>query len=169
MTTPQPRKPETLFEIWGYWLAVGFGLGKLPIAPGTWGSLGALGLGWYILQGGGGWPLLTLTIIQVTIFGIWASNIHMRLSGMHDAGEIVIDEVAGQLIAMLPLAFFSLTGDTVYDLIAAFIAFRLFDIWKPWPIGILDRRLKGGMGVMLDDIVAGAFAAFALIIPRLLV
>jgi phosphatidylglycerophosphatase A len=132
-------------------IATLFGIGRAPVAPGTWASLVALPLAWGIMAIGGV-TLLGLWAFLAAAFGIWACDIYVRESGKSDPSECVIDELAGQWIACLA-APLSLAG---YAL--AFILFRLFDIWKPWPISAAERA-KGGLGVMLDDLVAGVFAA----------
>ena len=136
-------------------------IGLLRPAPGTWGSLAALplGLGLYLL--GGPWLLLALTVIVAAV-GVWTIGQHINGSADKDPSEIVIDEVAGQWLALLPVAFGAWhAGAAVTALwpgwIAAFVLFRLFDIWKPGPIGWADRR-GDALGVMLDDLIAGLFA-----------
>jgi phosphatidylglycerophosphatase A len=147
--TPLPlRHPARLLATW-------FGSGLSPVAPGTAGSLAALpfavGLAW-----AGGSALLVAGAVVALLVGIWASNAIVRTSGSRDPGEIVIDEVAGQWLA---LAFVPL------DLLAyalGFALFRAFDIIKPWPANWIDREMNGGLGIMLDDIVAGAYAGVLL-------
>ena len=136
-------------------LATWFGAGLLPDAPGTWGSAAALPCGlllWWL----GGPPVLLAGAAIVTALGWWAAARYVRLTRTKDPGEIVIDEVAGQWLAMLPAA-----GDPT-ALLASFLLFRAFDIVKPFPANWCDRRVPGGLGVMLDDLVAGAYAALAL-------
>ncbi len=133
-------------------LATWFGAGLLPKAPGTWGSLAALPLGWAI-QYFTGWAGLAVAALVVFLVGIWAADAYAKRGADPDPGEIVIDEVAGQWLALLPAM-----GSPVFYL-AGFLLFRLFDIWKPWPIRTVERRLKGGLGVMADDILAGLIAA----------
>ena len=128
-----------------------FGIGRMPFAPGTWASLAALPFAWFLLWAAGPW-LLGVGVSAAIAIGIWACDIYVRESGKHDPSECVIDELAGQWIACLA-APLSLPG---YAL--AFILFRVFDIWKPWPISAAERA-PGGLGVMLDDLVAGLFAA----------
>lgn len=138
-------------------IATWFGVGYLPKMPGTWGSLAALFLGVPILLQPRGAALLLAGSLLVFVVGIWASQSYARATGNKDPGEVVVDEVAGQWLALI--------AASAYDpltLILAFALFRLFDILKPWPIGMLDRRLTGGLGIMLDDMVAGAFAAMVL-------
>ena len=139
-----------------YWLAVFFGSGLIRPAPGTWGSLAGLILGYLALTSGVGWLSLLIATLVVTIVGIWAINQIEKTTGVHDAPEIVIDEVAGQWLAIMPLAYY---GWSEFGFLLAFGLFRLFDILKPWPIGWLDRQVSGGFGVMIDDIVAGIQAA----------
>jgi len=143
-------------------IATLFGVGYLKPAPGTWGSLAALPLFWLIHQAGG--PLLAvLATLAVSGLGWWAIARATEGSDDHDPSEIVIDEVAGQWVALLPVSFgAAMMGVGVLALypgwIAAFLLFRLFDIWKPGPVGWADRR-NDPFGVMLDDIIAGVMAA----------
>jgi phosphatidylglycerophosphatase A len=137
-------------------LATWFGSGLLPKAPGTWGSLAALPCAWGIALMGGPW-LLFAACLAVFLLGLWASGPYARSLGQDDPGSVVIDEVAGQWLALLPVAL----QLEYYPL--AFIAFRFFDIVKPWPVNWLDQRLKGALGIMADDMMAGLYAA-ALII-----
>lgn len=134
-----------------------FGIGLLRPAPGTWGSAAALLPGWFLLQFGGT-AALALAIVLVTLAGWWACSEIGRRGGVSDPPGVVIDEVAGQWIALLPAAL-----DPLHFAIA-FIAFRVFDITKPFPARWIDRRMKTGLGAMLDDIVAGVYAALALIL-----
>ena len=133
-------------------LATWFGAGRLRPAPGTWGSLAALPCAAGITWLGGPWALAGGAAV-VFLAGVWASGQFARASGEHDAGMIVVDEVAGQWLALLPVA-----TDLKYYVLA-FLLFRAFDIAKPWPISWLDRRVGGGLGVMIDDVAAGAAAA----------
>ena len=136
-------------------------IGLLRPAPGTWGSLAALPLALLIYVLGGPWLLLLLTVAAAVI-GVWTIGQQIAVSADKDPSEIVIDEVAGQWLALLPVAFGAWhAGAAVTALwpgwIAAFVLFRLFDIWKPGPIGWADRR-GDALGVMLDDLIAGLFA-----------
>lgn len=146
-----------------------FGIGLLPWAPGTWGSLAALILGWGIERYLGFWPLALATLIA-TVAGFWACKTELADRPTDDPSEIVIDEVAGMWLAMLFPAF----GFYMRDMsmvwpgpIAAFLFFRLFDIKKPWLVGHADRR-HDPVGVMLDDLWAGVFAGIATIIAAAL-
>ena len=143
-----------------------FGVGHLRPAPGTWGSLAALPAAW-VLMLLGGWWLLSLGILAAFFGGLWATRAETAGAENHDPSEIVIDEVAGQWIALLPVALgAALTGAAPTALypgwIAAFLLFRLFDITKPWLVGWADRR-NDPLGVMLDDVFAGIFAALGVV------
>ncbi len=149
-------------------LTTWFGIGYLRPAPGTWASAVAVGLA-YLLHGLGGFPLLLGATVIVTALGFWA--VPQAIAGQpdKDPSEIVIDEVAGQWIAMCaPSAGFWFAGLAPWNFpypgwVGAFLLFRLFDIWKPWIIGRADRR-HDAVGVMLDDVLAGLFAAIAVIL-----
>lgn len=140
------------------WLATWFGCGLLKPAPGTWGTLGALPFGVALLYYGG-WPVLALTTILCFIIGLWAARKFDAMVGGHDCSAIVIDEVVGVWIALLPALLhgsFFIAG--IYVLLA-FLLFRFFDILKPWPVGSADKKLPGAWGVMVDDVFAGIMAA----------
>jgi phosphatidylglycerophosphatase A len=127
------------------------GVGYLPLAPGTFGSL--VGVGLFLLLAAN--PLLVIVaIVLVTLVGIWAATRTEQLSDRKDPGKIVVDEVAGQLIALFPLTLF--THWSTLAVIISFILFRFFDIVKPYPANKL-QELNGGTGVMFDDLVAGVY------------
>ncbi|MCV6593091.1 MAG: phosphatidylglycerophosphatase A [Silicimonas sp.] len=139
-----------------------FGAGWLRPAPGTWGSLAALPAA-YLAYLAGGPILLTLGAAALYFAGIAATRAETATGDDHDPSWIVIDEVVGQWIALLPVAIgASHVGLSPLRLwpgiVAAFLLFRLFDIWKPWLVGRADRR-GDAVGVMLDDVWAGIFAA----------
>ncbi len=133
-----------------HWLALGFGTGLAPVAPGTFGSLAAFPLFWFMQPLSYG--IYLGLVLLFAILGIWLCDRTARDFGVHDHGAIVWDEVVGMLIAM-----FALPTDWRWYL-AAFLLFRFFDILKPWPIKWLDRRVGGGFGIMIDDVLAGLFA-----------
>ena len=144
-----------------------FGVGYIRPAPGTWGSLVALPWAW-LLHVLGGFPFLLLGVIAAFLKGWWATSKMTEGSDDHDPSEIVIDEVVGQWIALLPLSYAAWSNDIPVHVmwpgwIAAFALFRLFDIWKPWIIGWADRR-GDALGVMLDDVIAGVFAAIGVMV-----
>lgn len=148
-------------------IATVFYVGLLRPAPGTWGSLAALPLVWG-LHVFGGFPAVLIVAILVIPLGLWAAKQELSLTDDPDPSEIVIDEVAGMLIALLPVSAGAWhAGAPVLALwpgwVTAFLAFRLFDIWKPGPVGWADRK-GGAFGLMLDDLIAGLFAAIAVAI-----
>ena len=145
------------------WLACGFGSGLTPVVQGTFGSLAAL-LPWLLLRELP-LPIYLLVLLLGFAIGVWACNVAGRALGVDDHRSLVWDEFIGQWIALIPLLMPALlppSGFAWWMLLAGFVLFRLFDVWKPWPISWLDRHLKGGMGVMVDDVVAGVFAAIVL-------
>lgn len=146
-------------------VATFLGAGHLRPAPGTWGSLAALPAAWLVMQAG---PFaFTLATLLVLPIGWWATVQVTKGQADHDPKEVVIDEVLGQWIALMPIAWGAWSaGVPVTALwpgwVAAFVAFRLFDIWKPGPVGWMDAR-DDAWGVMLDDAVAGIFAAIVVV------
>jgi phosphatidylglycerophosphatase A len=140
-------------------VATGCGIGLLPTAPGTWASFAALPFGWLLMTGfGPAGPLIAAVIAFAA--GWWASALVAKASGIFDPGFVVIDEIAAQLLilsaAPLDWRFY----------LAAFLLFRLFDIWKPFPIDWLDRTVKGGFGIMLDDVAAAIYVLILIVIGR---
>ncbi len=134
-----------------HWIAFGFGAGLLPIAPGTWGSALAAVIFWLAP------PLALQThaiiVIGGFILGVWLCGVSARRLGVHDHPGIVFDEIVAMwaTLAVVPrLALWS---------VIAFFVFRVMDVWKPWPIREADHRIPGGLGIMLDDALAAAFAA----------
>ena len=141
----------------GFWhpvslLATWFGSGLLPYAPGTWGSLAALPVAWLLVKIGGV-PLLAMAAAALFLIGVPISARYAQQSETADPGAVVIDEVVGQWLAILPVAH------ALPFYLVAFAAFRFFDIAKLWPVGWLDRSVKGGLGIMADDLAAGIYAA----------
>ncbi len=139
------RQPATLLATCG-------GIGLVRWAPGTWGSLVALPVAWF-LHVAFGWLGVAAAAVAVFAVGWWASERVIERGGDHDPSYVVIDEVHGQLVALSvvpadPLAY-----------AAALLGFRIFDIVKPWPASWADRSVAGGLGVMLDDAFAGLYVA----------
>ncbi len=134
-------------------LAFGFGAGTSPLAPGTLGTLVAIPL-FLVLQG---LSLIAYLVITAILFlvGIWICDKTSRDLGAQDPGGIVWDEIVGYLITMI-----SAPAGWGW-VVAGFLFFRFFDILKPWPIRLIDRRIKGGIGIMLDDALAGLFGLLA--------
>jgi phosphatidylglycerophosphatase A len=141
------------------WIATFFGVGYCPVAPGTAGA--AAGLVLYAALSGLSPMLYLLTCVALVFLGIWAAEEFSRQSGIHDDGRIVIDEVAGQLLSLLPLVFLNRRG-SIPLVVTGFVLFRVLDVWKPGPVRWLERNLSGGAGVVMDDVLAGVFAAAAL-------
>ena len=137
--------PASLIATW-------FGSGLVRPASGTWGSLAALPFGAALVWLGGPWLLAAATALAFAL-GLWASGLYAAAHETSDPGDVVIDEVVGQWIALLPFTLEPLAY------LVAFLSFRVFDIAKPWPANWCDRRLKGALGIMADDVVAGAYAA----------
>jgi phosphatidylglycerophosphatase A len=140
-------------------VATGCGIGLLPAAPGTWASLAALPVGWAIETWSGIPGLLGAAAIAF-FAGWWASGRVAAASGIFDPGFVVIDEIAGQWLSLV-----AVPRDWRFYL-AAILLFRLFDIWKPFPVSWLDRTIKGGFGIMLDDIAAAFYVLILIAIGR---
>ena len=144
------------YNKFNWFLLTGFFSGLLPKAPGTWGSLVASVIAYFIIVYLPN-PVTTIWLLAVffSIVGIKLVNDYEAKGGIHDDKRIVIDEFAGVFIAIG--LFGHLKEDTIIKIIFAFLAFRLFDIWKPSIIGKIDKKAPGGLGVMSDDILAGIF------------
>ena len=155
------REPLRRIDLSDPWqlIATGFGTGMLPKMPGTFGSLAALPFCCAFVYA----PLaLQIVIIAlVTVIGTFAASRTEKVLGMHDNSAIVIDEVAGMLVSCI------LYPPIWYLPFIAFVLFRFFDILKPWPVGLADRKVGGGFGVMLDDLIAGVWALAVFQIIRL--
>jgi len=143
-------------------LATAGGAGYLPIAPGTWGSGVAVVLCWLWAVLDGSLLVYFAAIVASTVLGVWAADATERIYGEKDDGRIVIDEVAGQLLALVPVALWARDDAFFPSLVTGFVLFRVFDIAKPGPIRWAERNFPGGVGVMADDIVAGLFSALVL-------
>ena len=138
-----------------------FGIGRLRPAPGTWGSAAAVALAVAVYEAGGA-LLIPLGAVLAALIGFWAVPQALRMTTDEDPSEIVIDEVAGQWLAMsftvIPLARHDISILSAWPaFVVPFLLFRLFDIWKPWLVGRADRQ-GGAVGVMMDDLWAGLFA-----------
>ena len=138
-----------------------FGVGYIPFASGTFGSIAGLIIGYliYLIN----FNLILFIIPILFILGIKASDIYQNETGEKDSSIIVIDEVVGQLIAMLTVL------DNLLLLFASFIIFRIYDILKPWPASYFDKKMKNGIGVMLDDVIAGIYALITISLIKILV
>lgn len=131
-------------------LAFGFGSGLAKKAPGTCGTAAAIPLYWLFAQAG--LPIYSMLTVVASVAGIWICGIAADKLGEHDFGGIVWDEVAGYLITMWLVPF------SWKALFLGFVLFRIFDIIKPWPIKWIDQKVRGGLGIMLDDVLAAVFA-----------
>ena len=136
-------------------LAFGFGSGLAKKAPGTFGTLAAIPI-YLVLVQANSWMYSIVTVLS-SVIGIWICGIAADKLGEHDFGGIVWDEIAGFLITMWFVAF------SWQNLIAGFVLFRIFDIFKPWPIKWIDQKISGGFGIMLDDVIAGLMAGLVLV------
>lgn len=133
-----------------HFLAFGFGSGLLPKMPGTYGTLAAIPI-YLLIATLPLWMYAAITLLLI-VFACYACGVTARDIGVHDYSGIVLDEIVGYLLAMMavPVGWFWI--------IAGFSLFRLFDIWKPWPIRWVDRHVKGGVGIVVDDLIAAVFA-----------
>ena len=139
------------------------GTGYAPVAPGTAGS--AVGVLLYLPLSGLGAPLFSVTLLGLLFLGIWAAERAESHFGRKDDGRIVIDEVVGQLVTLAPLVWLAAPGRmrTPLLLVTGFVVFRVLDIWKPGPVGWAERHFRGGAGVVMDDVVAGALGALLMV------
>ena len=144
-----------------HFVAFGFGAGLAPRAPGTFGSAVGVVAAWWLLE----LPLVArvATVLAVIVAGIFVCGESARRLGRHDDQRIVFDEIAGVLLTSLAVA-----EKSVFALALVFVLFRVFDIWKPWPIRDVDHSLKGGLGIMLDDLIAAVYAAVCVATIRVL-
>jgi phosphatidylglycerophosphatase A len=141
-------------------LATGFGSGLSPVIPGTIGTLAAVPF--YLLLVQLPFPMYVVAVVASCFIGIKICQVTSDDMGVHDHGSIVWDEFAGFWLTMMVVPLFKIPADDWKWLITGFILFRFFDMVKPWPIGWLDKRVHGGLGIMLDDIVAGVMTAISL-------
>lgn len=141
-----------------HFIALGFGSGLPAKAPGTFGTLAAIPLFWALQLAS--LPLQLLLVVAAFLLGIWACGLTGQHLGQHDSGHIVWDEIAAFLLVLV------FTPVSPLWMLYAFALFRLFDIWKPFPINWLDSRIKDGAGVMLDDMLAAGYALCMLFLTR---
>lgn len=157
MSSKNPKIPNLNRKVMTHpvhFLAFGFGSGLAPVAPGTFGTIMAIPL--YILMMQLSLIPYLILVAVVCITGIWICDKSSKLLGVHDHGGIVWDEFAGFFITMI-----AAPAGWIW-IVIGFGLFRLFDIWKPWPISLLDKKVEGGLGIMVDDIVAGIYALICL-------
>ncbi|MBZ0249294.1 MAG: phosphatidylglycerophosphatase A [Burkholderiales bacterium] len=155
-STTSPR-PDARFLLAhpAHFIALGFGAGLAPVAPGTFGTLAGLAIYWLLALA---LPPLAIAFLAIPLFfvGVWACGVAGRNLGVPDHGAFVWDEI----VAFLPLA--ALASASLVLQLVAFALFRLFDVWKPFPIRQFEARVKGGFGVMLDDLLAACYAYLVL-------
>ena len=151
---PAPaHSPRSLLDYAALAIAT-FGVGYLPLIPGTFGSMVGVAIFLLLVY----LPLQLLFIPVIVVMGVWAASRTEKLLGKKDPGKVVVDEVAGQMISLLPLAFLVPDGPWIVWVIVSFNLFRLFDIFKPYPARRFEA-LHGGFGIMADDVVAGIYGA----------
>jgi len=154
------RKRDSAKNKFVYWLAIGFGSGLAPKAPGTAGTLVAIPI-YLLLNQLLLWQYLVVLLVML-IAGIWICDVAAKGLGVHDDPSIVWDEIVGYMITMIA------SPPGWIWVIAGFVLFRLFDVLKPWPIRLIDKKVKGGVGIMLDDVLAAVFALVVLQISQTL-
>ncbi len=152
------RFPASLMKRPVMWLATGFGAGLSPVAPGTAGSL--VGVLFYMAMAGLPLLLYLALVLVLAVIGVWVCDRAGKALAVADHPGIVWDEIVGLLITM------AATPPSWQGVVSGFVLFRLFDILKPWPVARIDRGVKGGLGVMLDDVMAGLYALACLQILR---
>ena len=159
MDSTTSRRPDARFLLAhpAHFIALGFGAGLAPFAPGTFGTLAGLAIYWLLALA---LPPLAIAFLAIPLFflGVWACGVAGRNLGVADHGALVWDEI----VAFLPLA--ALASASLVLQLVAFGLFRLFDVWKPFPIRQFEARVKGGFGVMLDDLLAACYAYLVLAI-----
>lgn len=148
------KTPSTIWSNPIHFLAFGCGVGALPYAPGTFGTLLAIPL-YLLVQDLPLWLYVT-NVALLFVIGLWLCHITSRDINVHDHAGIVWDEIVGYLITM------TAAPEGWPWVLLGFALFRLFDIWKPWPISVIDRKTRGGVGIMCDDGLAGIFALVSL-------
>ena len=142
--------PRTIWTRPTHFLAFGCGAGAMPVAPGTFGTLAAVPL--YLLLAPLSLPLYLAVVAVMLLLGVWLCHVTARDLGVHDHSGIVWDEIVGYLLTM------AAAPPGWLWIVLGFVLFRFFDIIKPWPIGLVDRRVSGGFGIMLDDVIAAVYA-----------
>ncbi len=141
-----------------HFAAFGFGSGLAPWAPGTAGSLVGVAIDAMLRSAGADWSMRLMIALGVCVIGVWICGASARKLGEHDHPGIVWDEIAGVMLTLV------VAPDGWRGIFFGFVLFRVFDILKPWPISLIDRKIAGGLGIMLDDILAALFAMAAMTI-----
>ena len=153
-------KLRDVFSHPAFFLATGFGIGLIPYAPGTWGSL--LGILFYLALHSLGWVLIWELVFNLLFFflALLACNITLEKFGISEYPALVIDETVAMMLLLITVPTSSIW------VIIAFLTFRILDVFKPWPISTIDAKIKSGLGVMLDDLVAVLIGGFLIYIIR---
>lgn len=154
--TDQPARQEPNLRNPIHLLAFGLGSGVSPVAPGTLGTLVAVPL--YLLLEPLSLFSYLVTVAVAFVAGVWLCEQTSKDLGVHDHGGIVWDEIVGYLVTM------ALAPEGWLWMLVGFVLFRIFDIFKPWPIGLLDKHVGGGFGIMVDDLLAGIYALVAMLL-----
>jgi len=149
------KAPKIIWQKPLQFIAFGFGVGAIPVAPGTFGTLVAIPMYYWLLSPLPVWLYISLVTV-LFILACWLCDICSKEIGVHDHGGMVIDEIIGYFITMI-----AVPPEWKY-MLAGFLLFRLFDIWKPWPINLADQHIKGGFGVMFDDLLAALVSCLCL-------
>lgn len=159
---PRPVPPAFVFRNPIHFLAFGFGSGLAPFAPGTVGTLAGIPIYW-LMHAHLSMPGYGVLVGVLFVLGVWVCGRTSAALGVADHSGIVWDEIVGFLVTMIA------APAGVPWVVAGFVLFRIFDIAKPWPIGLVDRRVHGGIGVMLDDVLAGVYGAVIIAVAARLV
>lgn len=151
--TAQPV-PRSVWEKPSHFIAFGFGSGAVPFAPGTFGTL--MAIPFYLVLQSLSLSMYLFLVILITIASMWLCDKVSKEINVHDHSGMCLDEIVGFLVTMIgaPHGFIWI--------VLGFALFRLFDIWKPWPIRYVDEQVKGGIGVILDDVIAGIYSLIIL-------
>ena len=160
---PKSHRPAQLPSLWRHpdlLLATGLGSGLSPWAPGTCGTLVAMGIYLLGLQALAPWAYVGVLVLSF-VLGVWVCGRAERLVALHDPGMLVVDEWVGYWLTLLPAVISGAAGWPAA--LVGFALFRLFDVLKPWPANVADRQLPGGLGTMTDDVLAGGYAALVML------
>jgi phosphatidylglycerophosphatase A len=148
--------PEKVWQDPLYFIAFGFGTGTIPFAPGTFGTLIAVPI--YLLMARLSTIPYLILLLVIIAASVWICSKVTKEIGVEDHQGMCLDEIVGYLVTMFGVPF------GLGWVIAGFVLFRIFDIWKPWPINLVDRNVHGGLGIILDDVIAGIFSCIILLL-----
>lgn len=151
--TAQPV-PRSVWEKPSHFIAFGFGSGAVPFAPGTFGTL--MAIPFYLAMQSLSHTMYLLLVVVITLASMWLCGKITKEIGVHDHSGMCLDEIVGYLVAMYG------APHGLSWIVWGFLLFRLFDIWKPWPIRYIDAQVQGGIGIILDDVLAGIYSLILL-------